>query len=201
MVDKTSLDTAALNIFASGGKGFHVEIPLTAFVPKVVKTGYANLPLAYKALATQFAEDSMDWRVYSIGMGRQWRRPNVLRPNGKYKVALSWDQMLELTAQEVDRLTSEPGEIVQPYTGDMNLDLAVMFDKALQDTNERVKAYKKRKPVSPDVFRRPMPSIDLLMEGKGVATTAGYNHLAHAPQFLDAAIDAVVSPREHVEVD
>ena len=176
--EEQGLATNAFRIYASGSKGFHVEIPIEVFMPRVPRGGIPHLPLVCKAIAMRFAQDTMDWRVYSIGMGRMWRQPNVQRPNGKFKVAMTWDEMVALTADGVDALVSAERPLHEPVEVEMNLDLAVIFDKALQDVTDKIKAAKKRKSLSPEVFKRPMPSIDLLMQGKGVRPGAGFNQLA-----------------------
>lgn len=172
------LPQAAFRLYATGSKGFHVEIPLEVFMPRPPRTGVGHLPLVFKAIAMKYAQDTMDWRVYSIGMGRMWRQPNVERPNGKFKVPISWGEMETIQPGDVDGIVSQPRPLPERVELEMNLDLAVVFDKALQDVTEKIKSLKKRKSLPAEVFKRPMPSIDLLMQGKGVRPGAGFNQLA-----------------------
>lgn len=173
-----ALPVEAFRLYATGSKGFHVEIPLAVFVTKVNQRGYENLPLIYKAIANKYAEQSMDFRVYSIGMGRMWRQPNVQRPNGRYKVPLTWEQMESLTEEMVVTLTSSPIPVPVYAEPEVNIDLAVVFDKAMQDIELKLKRLKKRKPVDPTIARRPLPSMDALMDGKGIKSGAGFNQIA-----------------------
>lgn len=166
-------------VYATGSKGFHVEIPMECFTPKVERRGYLYLPMVYKAVALKLAEDTMDFRVYSIGMGRMWRQPGVLRPNGKYKVRIDPSLLDHLTADMVVELTSKSEQYVSDVSPDMNVDLAVMFDQAMQDVTERMKgSSKKKRQIPTETFSRAMPSMELLMEGKGVRPGAGFNQLA-----------------------
>jgi len=165
-------------IYATGSKGFHVEIPMECFIPKVDRRGYAYLPLIYKAMALKLAEDCMDFRVYSIGMGRMWRQPGVQRPNGKYKVRIDPAQLAELTAERTQELTSQPEGYSGGATPDFCIDLGILFDRCQQEITDRLKGQKRRKPVESAVFTRPMPSMRFLMEGRGIKPGVGFNQLA-----------------------
>ncbi len=165
-------------VYATGSKGFHIEIPMENFLPKVPKAGLLHLPLIYKRVILDLAEDTIDWKVYSIGMGRMWRQPNVKRPNGKHKVVLTEEQVDNLTPDLVDEITSSPVELEKQATPEMNLELAVLFDKHSQDVGDKLRNAKKRKPLDPGAFKTPMPSIELLMMGEGVKPGAGFNQLA-----------------------
>lgn len=165
-------------VFATGSKGFHVEIPMENFVAKLPKGGVQHLPLVYKRMALDMAEDTMDWVVYSMGMGRMWRQPNVVRPNGKYKVLLSPEQVENLTPEFLEELVSTPQPLPPLPEIQPNLELAVLFDKLSQDVSDKLKNSKKRKPVDAALFKQPMPSIELLMLGEGLKSTAGFNQIA-----------------------
>ena len=151
-------------VYATGSKGFHVEVPMECFTPKVDRRGYLYLPLIYKAVALKLAEDTLDFRVYSIGMGRMWRQPGVQRPNGRYKVRIDPSLLDHLTEEMVLELTSKPNQFEGGAEPDMCVDLAVMFDRAMQDVTERLKgSNRKKRQISSEVFARPMPSMELLM--------------------------------------
>lgn len=177
-LERLEVKLEQVRFFATGSKGFHVELPLEMFMLKVPRAGVPNLPLIFKQVALSMAEDTMDWRVYSCGMGRMWRQPNVKRPNDRYKVPLTVEQVKSLTPDLVVQVTSSPVPLLAYPAPEPNMELAVLFDKAVQDTDERAKAAKRRKPVPAEVLRRPMPSMDLLMEGQGVRPGAGFNQLA-----------------------
>ena len=172
------LAPSSYHVFATGSKGFHVEVPMETFLAKVPKGGLTYLPLIYKRIALALAEDTMDWKVYSIGMGRMWRQPNVLRPNGKYKVEIHADTIEHLTPELVGELTSRPQPPQVPDAPEMSLELAILFDKHSQDVGDRLRSAKKRKPLDPAMFKNPMPSIELLMMGEGIKVGAGFNQIA-----------------------
>lgn len=77
-----------LRLFASGGKGFHLELNPYLYMDDKFRVA---LPLRYRALAARIKQDigmhlNIDMGIYSQGKGRQWRRVNVKRENGNYKV-------------------------------------------------------------------------------------------------------------------
>ena len=76
------LDLSSIQIYATGGKGFHLEIPQACFMEKVPKPGTQNLPTAYREVALSLYVDTLDLRVYSQRRGRMWRVPGNLRKNG-----------------------------------------------------------------------------------------------------------------------
>lgn len=77
-------------VYASGGKGFHFELNPYLYMDNKFRPG---LPLRYRTMAARIKQDvgehlHIDMGVYSTGKGRQWRRVNVQRENGNYKVWL-----------------------------------------------------------------------------------------------------------------
>ncbi len=104
-----------VNIFASGGKGFHMELNPYLYMDGKFKKA---LPIRYRALAARIKQDvgmhlHIDMGVYSQGKGRQWRRVNVQRENGNYKVLLP--SLDGLTAQNILDLTKSPGHPVEDF--------------------------------------------------------------------------------------
>jgi len=89
------LDPYGLRFYASGEKGFHVEIP-AEFLG--AQDGDPYLPLIYKRIAASWKErfnlTTLDLSIYSMGKGRMWRLPNVKRQNGRHKVPLSLDEVM-----------------------------------------------------------------------------------------------------------
>ena len=73
----------ALRMYATGGRGFHFEIPWETFIPKPSKQGISRLPAIYREMAYELYVDTLDMRVYSARKGRMWRTPGVKRENGK----------------------------------------------------------------------------------------------------------------------
>lgn len=116
---KTSfnLDDTALRIYASGGKGFHIEVNPYLYMDTRFRKA---LPFRYSVLASRLKQDignhlNIDLGVYSSGKGRQWRRTNVQRENGNYKVWLPDFELL--TIDEILDRTKRPGPM-PPYEFD-----------------------------------------------------------------------------------
>lgn len=115
------------NLYASGGKGFHIEVnPYLYSTKKFMKA----LPLRYRIMAGRLAQETktnIDMGVYSSGKGRQWRRTNVQRENGSYKVLL--DSLDGLTSSDIIELTKKPGKLPEPFSkGKVNELLASWFN-------------------------------------------------------------------------
>jgi len=101
---KMGVNLNAVRIFATGGRGFHIEIPQAVFGG----VDHSDLPKIYKGMALEIYVDGLDLRVYSGGRGRMWRVPNVQRSNGLYKVPLRLDEARTITPERYAELCSEP---------------------------------------------------------------------------------------------
>lgn len=113
-----NLPEADYHVYASGGKGFHLEINPYVFMDAKFKLG---LPLRYRGMAARIKQDigehlNIDMGVYSQGKGRQWRKVNVQRENGNYKRLLSRAEFDAVTAAQVLEIVKQPGLPVQPFT-------------------------------------------------------------------------------------
>ncbi len=102
-------------VYASGGKGFHIEFNPFLFMTKEYKK---MLPIRYRAMAARLKQDigqhlHIDMGVYSQGKGRQWRRTNVQRENGNYKVWLS--NIIGLEVAKIENLIKQPGPIAPKF--------------------------------------------------------------------------------------
>jgi len=101
--------------WASGGKGFHCFIPLEL----IKENGAAGLklfelqelPIIFREFAESVFVDSLDLSVYSKRRGRQWRQENIQRPNGAYKVPLSYSEVRRMTPELYSELVSAPRDI------------------------------------------------------------------------------------------
>lgn len=98
----------AIQVWASGQKGFHVTVPQAVFT---ADKPTAKLPLVYKQMAIRlgfFNLEETDTSVYSSGKGRMWRLPGKQRDNGKYKVRISHSELAELNAAKYAEITASP---------------------------------------------------------------------------------------------
>ena len=78
-LEALGLNLESIRLHATGGKGFHLEIPQACFMrePSPVEA----LPRIYRSMALAVYVDCIDLRVYSSGRGRLWRVPNHQRQN------------------------------------------------------------------------------------------------------------------------
>jgi hypothetical protein len=138
-LEENEVDLDSLSWYASGSRGFHVEVPVALFTPKPSKTGVAQLPQIYREMLHQVYIDTMDLRVYSSRSGRQWRTPNVERENGKYKVPVTAQEIKDMTAEDYEELVSAPRAWPDIAAPKLNNFLAVIYSKAEQKVSEGVK--------------------------------------------------------------
>jgi hypothetical protein len=165
--------------YATGGKGFHMELPCECFMDKAPKGGVSNLPVIYKEMVFAMYVDTIDMRVYSQGRGRQWRQPNVLRENGRYKVQLSVKELRELTADSYITLTSSTRPLFDAAKPELNAELSIAFARAQQKVEEQMKVRKARK-VDPLAGEKAKSSISIrmMMDNVGIKEGIGFHQLA-----------------------
>lgn len=139
------LKTADVNLrcvrlYASGGRGFHVEVPAPCFMAREPDDGMENLPAIYRQMSLANFVESMDLNVYSGNRGRQWRRPNVRRENGKFKVPISIDEARLMTPERYAELTGVPrNQFPVPEAPQFAAGLFLIFEEA----KEKLAANKK----------------------------------------------------------
>lgn len=135
------VDIDSINIFLSGKKGIHFEIPPQTFMAKVPAGGVASLPHIYREMAAAFEIPFCDMVVYSRKRGRMWRAPNVKRNNGKYKVAVTADELLTLDVDGYATLCSSPRPALPlspaSYSGEMALLYSVSSEKVQRGAAKR----------------------------------------------------------------
>lgn len=105
---ETGLDLGMCRIFASGVKGFHVEIPMACFMSSIPTEGIVGLHKVYKEVAYALWVDDLDSKIYSGRSGRMWRVPNRQRSGGTYKVPLTVNEALGMTVNSYAELVSVP---------------------------------------------------------------------------------------------
>lgn len=174
-----------LEIYASGGKGFHIIVPEECYLTKPPKGGMAHLPAIYKEMAFALAVDSMDFRVYTARKGRMFRRANVVRPNGLYKVRISYDELCTI----VDVQDKAEAEVayktmcaaprraldVESDSPELATGLMALFDQCKAKVAKAATRSKKKKPTN---LPKDMPSFDALLRGEGIKTDIGFHQIA-----------------------
>lgn len=178
LLEGKGLDMGCVQLYATGGRGFHLEIPMACFMTKVPKDGVQFLPVIYKQLAYELAVDFLDFRVYSGGRGRMWRTCGVRRENGHYKTPITYDELRNITVESYGELTSSPRLLPTPQSPKLCMDLLVMYDHAQQVVTDRLKK-RKKKNTDPNILRKQnLPSLEALLDGRGVKDDAGFHQIA-----------------------
>jgi hypothetical protein len=186
-LEQEGVKTSAMRLYASGGKGFHIEIPESMVNPKPSKTGTLLLPYVYRDMANELATDKMDMRVYTARMGRMWRAPGVERmnkdgePTGRYKVSITLDQAMSMTPELYVTLTSSPTPEVPREAPELSAFLSVMFvkfkEKIEKQTKERAKFKADEKLLEKYSGQFP-PTVERIMRGEGLKPGAGFQKIA-----------------------
>lgn len=171
----------SLRLYATGGRGFHLEIPPTVFMPKVAKGGVTALPYAYREMAMEMVVDTLDMRVYTGRKGRMWRTPGIERSNGKFKVPISVADALGMTSDLYDTLCSAPLHEPQRELPELNMALAAMFVKAQSKVEESLKRRAKGNVDEALLAKfkgKYPPTVQKLMAGEGVLPGVGFHKIA-----------------------
>ncbi len=184
LVDEFEFDLSQCRMWASGGKGFHIEIPMECFIPRVSPQGYAWLPAIYKEMAQKVIVDTLDLSVYSGKKGRMWRTPGVQRESGAYKVPLLVDELMGMTPEMYVELCSKPRAPIEASVPVCNSKLALLFDQSKVKVTDMLKN-KKRKSAAANEKLAPwkkagqhMPSILSVMNGDNLRSDVGFQRIA-----------------------
>lgn len=210
MQDDHGFNIHSARIFATGGRGFHVEIPLAAMVSKIPNTGVTQLPTVYREMAMEVASDHMDMRVYSLRRGRMWRVPNIQRDNGRYKVPISAHEALEMTAERYEQLTSNPrhyagdpasqtqpwlyrpdGAVPAPMPPEVTLDLQSMFAskrEQIESLSRKQVKVKDERHVLAKFSGNPPDGLLALMSGEHLNASQGFNNIALQLAIVGSAL-------------
>jgi hypothetical protein len=175
------LDLDQIRIYATGGRGFHLELDQAIFMPAVPDEGTKHLPKIYKEMAYALFVDSMDIRVYSCKKGRMWRVANRQRANGKYKVAITPAQAFEMTPEMYAELCGSPRPFPTLQPPQRNIGLAILFvdcqRKVGQAASQQSGAVKIDRELQKRFGRNFPPCLQGLMAGT-VQSPQGFNQVA-----------------------
>lgn len=127
-LEALGLELETVRLFATGKKGFHLEVPSTCFA-ELPPDGLPLLPKIYGAMGDELHVDCLDRRVFSCGKGRMWRCPNIKRDNGKFKVPVTTAEIEVMTAEMYTELTSAPRPFPPLATPEWVPELAELFDR------------------------------------------------------------------------
>lgn len=114
-LEKLDVNLEHLRYFASGSKGFHVRVPATLFDGDKEQK---NLPKIYERMALRLVFDyrvtGIDMNLYNGKTGHLLRVENKQRPDGRFKVPISFAEARTLTVEQYAELTRQPREIPIP---------------------------------------------------------------------------------------
>ena len=173
-----NFDLKQARLYFTGGRGVHVEIPLSCFLQKI-PNGVALLPAIFKEIAMDTYVDTLDTRIYSTR--RQWRVPNVQRENGLYKVQVTLEEMMAADPESYARICAAPRAPLPISQPTFNPKLGLLYAKAIDKIAIAVKRRKSKKDSASQAerFNGEFPdSVKLLLTGEGVKETLGWNQIA-----------------------
>lgn len=183
-LEDLAVDLDCVGLFATGGRGFHIEIPMACFMDK--PRALPLLPAVYKEMAwiPKLMVETLDLRVYSAKKGRMWRVPNVQRDNGKYKVQITPTEAKSMTPELYVAITSEPRKGWKLEKPSLSVDLAGIWTVAKAKVEEAVKR-RKSSPESKKLQQELIssfkgdfpPSLLKVMRGE-VQSAVGFNQTA-----------------------
>lgn len=175
------LNLDSVKVFASGSKGYHVEIAPESVFGKPPPTGIANYPAILKEFAHAVYVETLDLRVYSAKKGRSWRQPNVKRDNGSYKVQITAEELMSMTPVRYKELVSNPRPLFPVAPPTLAPDLNLIYSTARDKVDAVAKARKRKKKSAeqlkgfggqwPDVVRG-------MLQGSGLKESVGFNLVA-----------------------
>lgn len=165
-LEDKGVNPECLRIFASGSKGFHLYLSMETFKLGGVQGLTLNemncLPEIMKEFAWGLAVDGLDLRVYT--RGRMFRRENIQRVSGKYKVPLSYAELKGLDVAGYEALVSK-SRLDYPVLAKPEYcpDLAVEWDKAKDKVVKGKATLKKRAsvPITEEISFRVKTLLDV----------------------------------------
>ncbi len=156
VVNDYDIDPNMLRIFMSGSKGLHLCIPAELFGGE---NGHPALPILHRRMVEKLLGDKrpcnspgmlslgslnisdqlkqqhihslVDFSLYSTGKGHLLRVKNVCRPDGRYKVPVSFQEFNELRVDELLKLTRKPREIPEPVGQPTRTRMSELYDRVL----------------------------------------------------------------------
>ncbi|MBT2325528.1 hypothetical protein J7E62_24650 [Variovorax paradoxus] len=201
--DEQGVDLKQLRLYATGGRGFHCEVPEDVFMPKVPRTGVQSLPYIYKEMALELVVDTLDLRVYTGRKGRMWRTPNIVRSNGLYKVPITLEEALKMTPEMYAEICSTPRAEPERAAPTTAMGLTALFVKSQHKINEAVKRQAKAGADTALLakFKGEFPAtMQRLMTGEGIMPGTGFQkismQLAIAANALGKTADELVEAAE-----
>lgn len=175
------IDLNQVELFATGGKGFHVMVPQLVFIPKPPPAGQIYLPYIYKEMAQKLFVETLDMRVYTGRKGRMWRTPNVKRTNDKYKVQITAAEARAMTIEAYAEIVSAPRPLIALAPPVMSNPMSVLYATASATVNKAHKGKKGAGKLDAKLLAKFKneypPTLVKIMEGE-VKPGVGFQNLA-----------------------
>lgn len=181
LLQSKQVDLDQCRLYATGGRGFHVHLPMQMYMTKVVPSGILHLVHIYREMCQELWVDSMDWRIYSSKRGRQFRCPNVQRENGNYKVSVTAQEAFEMTEQGYGHICSAPRADVPIEPATFNPELGLIFARCRDKVEKGVAKKKTRKPTSGSLqkFKGEWPeTFEGILHGVTLKPGVGWNYIS-----------------------
>ena len=141
LVDQYEVNPDCLGVYFSGSKGFHIEIP--TFLFGNIKPS-PNLPYIFKEIPKILDIKYHDTSIYN--RNALWRFPNTINAkSGLYKIPLFFNQINNLTIDDIKSLATKPVEGWKPVDyedWDSTNELVDIWAKAEEKNRERKKPAK-----------------------------------------------------------
>lgn len=141
LVDQYEVNPDCLGVYFSGSKGFHIEIP--TFLFGNIKPS-PNLPYIFKEIPKILDIKYHDTSIYN--RNALWRFPNTINAkSGLYKIPLFFNQIYNLTIDDIKSLATKPVEGWKPVDyedWDSTNELVDIWAKAEEKNRERKKPAK-----------------------------------------------------------
>lgn len=202
--DEYDVDPLSVQLYATGGRGYHIELPFRTFCSHepTILGGVQYLPQVYRELANELYTEEMDMAVYSAKRGRMWRTPNVERETaGRYKVPITLQQLQEMTPEMYTELTSAPrlfSKLAEPVYSPQ---LGSKFDNYRKKIAQRYSENRKKAGETAEAVKAlngDWPdSVKALMGGHNINPNVGLNKIALQLGILSNALGKSLD--EHIE--
>lgn len=182
-------------LYATGGRGFHIEVPMEVFCLKAKAVPF--LPAIYKEMAFQVFVDCLDMRVYSARRGRMWRTVNVQRPNGLYKVQITPAEARAMTEENYAEICARMRQPWEPEAPELATGFSSLWVTAQASIAQGLK--KRKEAVKDEVALQRFgggwpPSLLRLMQGE-LHSATGWNDIC-----LQISVTANLLGKKHEEV-
>lgn len=131
-----SVNADDINVYCSGAKGMHVLVAQKAFSNGRVQK---RLPAIYKEMALKLFVSGMDFAPYGGSRGNLFRIAGIQRDDGKYRTAISIDELRKLTVGQYESLCTSPRDWRHPpFVGELSTSMEMLYETAKQAASKKL---------------------------------------------------------------